>query len=72
MSTTHTTPRTDEYIPKLLNYKTLEYFYGLSKSTMSKKVMYGTFCNIVKVGSKNYFKRADVEKWIDENTIEVA
>ena len=59
------------HIPQLLNYKTLEKHYGLSHSTMSKKVMLGEFCNIVKVGNKNYFRKEDVELWIDSQTVKV-
>ena len=58
-------------IPQLLNYKTLTLHYGLFQSTISKLVMNGKFCNVVKVGNKNYFKRSDVEKWIDSHTIEI-
>lgn len=59
-------------IPKLLNYETLDKFYGLKKSTISKLVMKGEFCNVVKLGRKNMFRREDVEAWIDSRTIEVA
>lgn len=59
-------------IPELLNYKTLNNFYGLSRSTMSKLVMNGKFCNIVKIGNKNYFRKEDVEAWIDAQTIKVS
>jgi predicted DNA-binding transcriptional regulator AlpA len=58
-------------IPALLNYKTLHKFYGLSQSTISKMVMWGKFTNIVKVGRKNYFRKEDVETWIDAQTIKV-
>ena len=58
-------------IPKLLDYKALTLHYGLYKSTISKLVMNGKFTNIVKVGRKNYFRREDVEAWIDAQTIEV-
>ena len=61
----HTTP------PKLLNYATLWEFYGLHKSTISKLVMLGQFTDIVKIGRKNFFKRENVEEWIDAQTIEV-
>ena len=59
-------------IPKLLNYKTLTEHYGLSQSTISKLVMNAKFCNVVKIGRKNFFRREDIEAWIDTNTIEVA
>ena len=59
-------------IPELLDYEALEYYYGLKKSTISKKVMLGTFCNIVKNGRKNMFRKEKVEAWINDNTIEVA
>ena len=72
MSTRKRKPRTDPLIPKLLDYITLDQYYGLKQSTMSKKVMLGEFCNVVKVGRKNMFRREDVEKWIDDNTTEVA
>lgn len=58
-------------VPMLLNYKDLDYYYGLKKSTMSKLVMLGKFCSIVKVGRKNYFRKEDVEAWIDAQTIKV-
>ena len=58
-------------IPELLNYKTLTKFYGLSESTISKLVMVGKFTDIVKIGVKNYFRKADVEAWIDAQTIKV-
>ena len=57
--------------PKLLNYQTLWTFYGLHKSTISKLVMNGKFCNIVKIGNKNHFTREDVEAWIEAQTIEI-
>ena len=60
------------HIPELLDYRSLTKHYGLPKSTMTKRVMNGTFCNVVKVGGKNYFRKADVENWIDSVTIEVA
>ena len=60
-----------EKIPKLLNYATLYEHYGLYKSTITKLVMTGDFCNIVKLGRKNYFRREDVEAWIDSKTIQV-
>ena len=63
--------KTTDHIPELLNYKTLEKHYGLYKSTLSKLVMNGQFCNVVKVGRKNYFRKADVEAWIDAQTIQV-
>ena len=69
MSTATATVKTT---PKLLNYKTLKEHYDLSQSTISKLVMNGKFCNIVKIGRKNYFRREDVEVWIDKQTIEVA
>jgi predicted DNA-binding transcriptional regulator AlpA len=55
----------------LVNYRELEILYGLKKSTITKLVMYGKFCNVVKVGNKNYFRTKDVESWIDEQTIKV-
>ena len=58
-------------IPKLLDYKSLKLHYGLHKSTISKLVMVGEFTNIVKIGRKNYFRKEDVEAWIDTNTIVV-
>ena len=58
-------------IPELLNYQTLNKYYGLSQSTMSKLVMVGKFVNVVKVGARNYFRKADVESWIDAQTIQV-
>ena len=66
-----TTKNSQTTIPKLLNYRTLNEHYGLAQSTMSKLVMHGKFCNIIKIGTKNYFRREDVEKWIDSQTIEV-
>lgn len=60
-----------DYIPELLNYETLDYYYDLKKSTISKLVMLGQFTNVVKVGRKNYFKKQDVEAWIDAQTIKV-
>ncbi len=59
------------HIPELLNYRDLEHFYHLSKSTISKLVMTGDFTNIVKIGRKNYFRKSDVEAWIDAQTIKV-
>jgi len=59
-------------IPILINYKGLEKYFGLKQSTISKMVMHGQFTNIVKVGTKNFFKTKDVMAWIDDNTIEVA
>lgn len=59
-------------IPQLLNYKTLFEFYGLHQSTISKLVMTGDFTHIVKIGRKNYFRKADVETWIDAQTIKVS
>ena len=70
---THTaTPQPQDTIPKLLNYKTLDQFYGLKQSTISKLVMLGKFTNIVKIGRKNMFRREDVEAWITAQTVEVA
>ncbi len=65
------TPRTTDTIPELLDYVTLNQYYGLKQSTMSKLVMLGQFCNVVKMGRKNMFRRADVEAWIDSKTINV-
>ncbi len=59
-------------IPELLNYKTLYEHYGLYRSTISKLVMHGKFTPIVMIGNKNYFRKSDVEKWIDAQTVEVA
>ncbi len=64
--------RTYENIPELLNYVTLDQYYGLSQSSISKLVMDGKFCNVVKLGRKNMFRKQDVENWISANTIEVA
>jgi len=61
-----------EAIPKLLDYQALKHYYGLFQSTISKLVMHGKFCNIVKVGRKNYFRKEDVEAWIDAQTVVVA
>lgn len=62
---------TNNTIPALLDYRTLEQFYGLKKSTISKLVMLGKFTNIVKIGTKNFFRREDVEAWLDKQTISV-
>lgn len=59
-------------IPALLDYRGLERFFGLKKSTMSKLVMTGDFTNVVKVGRKNFFRTIDVEAWIESKTIQVA
>ena len=59
-------------IPKLLNYVTLKLHYGLHKSTISKLVMHGKFVNIVKVGRKNYFRKEDIEAWIESRTINIS
>jgi len=69
MSTATATVKTT---PKLLNYKTLKEHYDLSQSTISKLVMVGKFCNVVKIGRKNFFRREDVEAWLDSRTIKVA
>jgi len=58
--------------PKLLDYRGLEEYFGLKKSTISKLVMTGDFTNIVKIGRKNFFRIEDVETWIDSHTIEIA
>ena len=62
---------TQEQIPELLDYNGLLKWYNLSKSTISKLVMVGGFTNVVKIGRKNFFRRIDVEAWIDANTIKV-
>ena len=49
----------------LLDYKDLDREYGLKKSTFSKLVMVGKFIIPIKVGSKNFFKRDEVEAWIE-------
>ena len=59
-------------IPELLDYVGLKTYFGLHKSTISKLVMHGKFTNIVKIGTKNYFRKGDVEAWIDKQTINVA
>ena len=72
---THHNTKTRTYpeaIPKLLDYQALKHYYGLFQSTISKLVMHGKFCNIVKVGRKNYFRKEDVEAWIDAQTVVVA
>ena len=61
----------ENQIPELMDYTGLKKFYGLHKSTISKLVMDGKFTDIVKIGRKNYFKRVDVEAWIDGRTIKV-
>lgn len=66
-----TAAQMDKHIPKLVNYRDLEYHYGLNKSTISKLVMFGKFTNVVKVGRKNFFRKEDVESWIDAQTIKV-
>ncbi len=65
------TTDTQTPIPQLLDYKALKLHYGLFKSTISKLVMNGNFTNIVKVGNRNYFRKSDVEAWINAQTIEV-
>lgn len=60
-----------QHIPQLLDYRDLEHHYNLKKSTMTKLSMWGRFCNIVKIGTKNYFRKEDVEAWIDAQTIKV-
>jgi predicted DNA-binding transcriptional regulator AlpA len=63
---------TDEStLPILVNYRDLETYIGLKRSTISKKIMRGEFTNIVKIGRKNYFKTKDVLAWIESQTIEV-
>ncbi len=64
-------PREHANIPELLNYKTLDQYYGLKQSTLAKLVMVGKFVNIVKIGRKNYFRKAQVENWIDAQTVKV-
>ncbi len=60
-----------QHIPQLLDYRTLEEYYGLKKSTISKMVMLGTFCNVVRFNGKNHFRKEDVETFIDNNTVSV-
>jgi predicted DNA-binding transcriptional regulator AlpA len=60
-----------ETIPQLLNYKTLREFYGLCRPTIARLVMEKKFTDVVKIGRKNYFRREDVEAWIDSRTIKV-
>ena len=64
----HIDRKSTDPIPQLLNYVTLNKYYGLSRSTMSKLVMVNEFVAVVKVGNRNYFKKADVEAWIDAQT----
>ncbi len=71
MAQTTVQPQNDP-IPELLNYRTLFERYGLHQSTISKLVMLGKFTNIVKVNSKNYFRKSDVEQWINNQTIAVS
>jgi len=51
--------------PRLLDYKGIKHYFGLSPSTLQKLVMKNKFISIVKVGTKNFFKTSDVETWID-------
>ena len=66
------TQNKQDHIPELLDYNSLLKWYNLSKSTISKLVMLGKFTNVVKIGNKNFFRKADVEAWIDKQTIKVA
>ncbi len=52
--------------PLLLSYKDLEEEYGLKKSTMSKRVMNGKFIIPIMIGKKCFFKRDEVDQWIEE------
>ena len=61
----------ENLIPLLISYKDLEKYFGLKTSTVSKMVMHGKFTDIVKIGTKNFFKTKDVLAWIDQQTIEV-
>lgn len=58
----------EEVVPLLLDYVTLEKYYGLKQSTISKLVMKGEFTDVVKVGRKNFFRKEDVETWINSKT----
>lgn len=51
---------------KLLDFKAIESEYGLAKSTTTKMLMRGQFITPVKIGRKNYFKRTELEEWIDK------
>jgi len=60
-----------QHIPELMSYTELAKYYSLKVGTITKLVMTGDFTNIVKIGRKNYFRKADVEAWIDSKTIKV-
>ena len=60
-----TQPQT--HVPELLDYKGLTKYYSLPKSTMSKKVMNNEFCDVIKIGMKNYFRKTDVDAWIEKH-----
>ena len=59
-----------EQKPELLNYVDLLNYYGLKKSTVNALIGRDEFVKRVKVGRKNFFRTSDIEKWIDDNTID--
>jgi hypothetical protein len=56
-------------MPKLMSYAEIEKVYGLRKNTTTKLAMKGEFVPAVKIGTKNYFKTADIEAWIEARVV---
>ncbi len=50
--------------PVLMNYREIEKYYGLKRSTVINLVWNKSFVPIVKVGNKNYFRTEDIDLWI--------
>ncbi len=42
--------------------------YGIPKSTQSKRRMAGTFCRFIKDGRSVWYRRNDLESWLDQNS----
>lgn len=50
---------------KLLTFRDIQNEYGLKRDTLAKMLMRGEFINPVKIGTRNYFDREELEKWIE-------
>ena len=51
---------------KLLTFRDIQNEYGLKRNTLAKILMKDEFITPIKIGSRNYFDREELEKWIDD------
>jgi len=55
--------------PKLIDKRDVSQEYGIPVSTQEALTARGSFCQHLKVGNKWYYRRAELEAWLDSQRV---